>query len=142
LDLTGSGGGKLELGPERNRRSRGTVAPAAEEARLEPRSKLWIERDREVVLSDWRIELLEAIDRTGSLTRAAEQMRTPYRTAWQRLKETEERLGLRLVEARSGGAEGGSSVLTAEGRDLVRRYRQFSEGLAELVDRRFRDAFA
>jgi molybdate transport system regulatory protein len=117
-------------------------APAAEASRLEPRSKLWIERDGSVVLSDWRIELLEAIDRTGSLAKAAEAMGTPYRTAWQRLKETEERLGIRLVETQSGGAEGGGSVLTEEGRELVGRYRRFSEGLAELVDRRFRDAFA
>jgi molybdate transport system regulatory protein len=132
----------LELGPERERRTRGAVASADDAKMLEPRSKLWVERDGAVVLSDWRIELLEAIDRTGSLTKAAEEMRTPYRTAWQRLKETEERLGVRLVETQSGGAEGGGSVLTESGRDLVRRYRHFSEGLAELVDRRFRDAFA
>jgi molybdate transport system regulatory protein len=132
----------LELGPERDRRTRGAVAATSEASALEPRSKLWIERGGEVVLSDWRIELLEAIDRTGSLVKAAEEMRTPYRTAWQRLKETEERLGIRLVQTQSGGADGGGSVLTERGHDLVRRYRRFSEGLVELVDRRFRDAFA
>ena len=108
---------------------------------LEPRSKLWIERDGEVVISDWRLMLLEGIDRTGSLTRAVEEMKVPYRTAWQRLKESEERLGVRLVETQSGGAEGGGSTLTDAARDLLRRYRQFSDGLDELVDRRFRQAF-
>lgn len=108
---------------------------------LEPRSKLWIERGGKVVLSEWRITLLEAIDRTGSLAKAAEEMGVPYRSAWQRLKESEERLGVRLVDAQSGGADGGGSVLTEAARDLVHRYRRFSEGIAELVDQRFKESF-
>ena len=122
----------LELGPDRSRNTRGAAAISLEGGHLEPRSKLWVERNGQVVLSDWRIDLLKAIDRTGSLSRAAEEMNTPYRTAWQRLKETEERLGQRLVETQSGGPEGGGSALTDAGRDLVRRYERFSEGVAEL----------
>jgi len=34
-----------------------------------------------VVLSEWRVELLEAIDALGSLSRAAETLGIPYRTA-------------------------------------------------------------
>jgi molybdate transport system regulatory protein len=110
-------------------------------SQLEPRSKLWIERDGVVALSDWRIALLEGVDRTGSLSKAAEEVGVPYRTAWQKLKDIEERLGVRLFDTQSGGADGGGSVLTADARDLLRRYRQFGEGLAELVDRRFAEAF-
>ena len=109
--------------------------------RLEPRSKLWIERDGTVVLSDWRMALLEGVARTGSLSKAAEEMGVPYRTAWQKRKDTEERLGVRLFDTQSGGADGGGSVLSAAAKDLLRRYRQFGEGLNELVDRRFGRAF-
>ena len=108
---------------------------------LEPRSKVWIERNGEVILSDWRIALLEAIGRTGSLTKAAEEIGVPYRSAWQKLKESEERLGFRLIDTSSGGADGGSSHLTEAAYDLLRRYHRFADGLAELVDRRFREAF-
>lgn len=110
-------------------------------AGLEQRSKLWIERDGVVVMSDWRIILLEAIDRTGSLTMASEDLGVPYRSACQRVKETEQRLGVRLVDTQSGGSDGGGSVLTETGHDLVSRFRLFSEGITELVDRRFKDAF-
>ena len=110
-------------------------------SQLEPRSKLWIERDGAVALSDWRIALLEGVDRTGSLSKAAEEIGVPYRTAWQKLKDAEERLGVRFFDTQSGGAEGGGSVLTADARDLLRRYRQFSDGIAQLVDRRFAEAF-
>ena len=108
---------------------------------LQVRSKLWIEVGGKAVLGDWRAALLAGIERTGSLAKAAEELGTPYRTAWQRLKESEERLGVRLVQTQSGGAEGGGSTLTPAARDLLRRYEQFSKGIEGLVDQRFREAF-
>lgn len=114
---------------------------ARDSAPLEQRSKLWIERGGKVALSDWRILLLEMIGRTGSLSRAAEELGVSYRSAWQRLKESEERLGVRLVLTQSGGADGGGSTLTDVARDLVRRYHRFSDGIAELVDQRFKESF-
>ena len=109
--------------------------------RLEVRSKLWIEAHGKAVLSEYRAAILEGIERTGSLARAAEELGVPYRTAWQRLKESEEVLGLRLVESQSGGADGGGSVLTPAARELLRRYRLMSRGIDRLVDERFREAF-
>jgi molybdate transport system regulatory protein len=110
-------------------------------AQLEPRSKIWIEKNGGTVLSDWRVMLLGAIDRTGSLAKAAEDMGVPYRSAWQKIKESEERLGIRLIATRSGGAAGGNSELTEAAYDLLRRYHQLTDGLAELVDRRFKEVF-
>ena len=106
------------------------------------RSKIWIERDGEVVLSEWRVELLEAIDAHGSLSRAADALDVPYRTAWERVKAAESELGVRLVESESGGADGGGSRLTPEGRDLCRRFRRVSAGIQETVGRRFAQEFA
>ena len=119
--------------------------PAPGPTRMPPgahlRSKIWLERDGKVVLSEWRVELLEAIDETGSLTRAAQKLRVPYRTAWYKLKEIQQRSGLRLLETQSGGAEGGGSRLTPEGRALIERFRRASRGIAELVGERFRVEF-
>ena len=101
------------------------------------RSKIWIERGDDVVLSEWRVELLEAIDASGSLSRAAESLDVPYRTAWDRIKATEAELGFRLLETESGGADGGGSRLTPEARDVCRRFRRVSSGIQEVVSRRF-----
>jgi molybdate transport system regulatory protein len=109
---------------------------------MEARVKLWIEIDGQIVLSDWRIGLLLAIDRTGSLSRAAEALGVPYRTAWHKLKQMEQRLGVRLVASHSGGAEGGSTQLTPVARRLIERYDHFAAGLSQEVDRRFAAAFA
>ncbi len=110
-------------------------------ASLEVRSKIWIERHGGVVLSEWRVELLEAIDAHGSLSRAAVALEVPYRTAWERVKATEAGLGVRLLESESGGADGGGSRLTLEARDLCRRFRRVSGGVQEVVSRRFAAEF-
>ena len=112
-----------------------------DEARLQVRSKIWIEREGDVVLSEWRVELLEAIDANGSLSRAAEALEVPYRTAWERVKATEAEIGVRLLESESGGADGGGSRLTPEARDLCRRFRRVSSGIQEVVSRRFAAEF-
>ena len=108
---------------------------------LQVRSKLWIEVDGEAVLGDWRAAILEGIERTGSLAKAAMEMNVPYRTAWQRLKESEKRIGIQLIDTQSGGSEGGGSTLTPAAKELLRRYAEFSGGIEELVNQRFHDAF-
>ena len=106
---------------------------------LEIRSKIWIERrgGGNVVLSEWRVELLEAIDAHGSLSRAAEALDIPYRTAWERVKATESEIGFRLLDSESGGLDGGGSSLTPRARELCRRFRRISGGIQEVVSRRF-----
>ena len=109
---------------------------------IEPRTKVWFERDGRVALSEWRVELLQAIDETGSLTAAAERMGVPYRTAWYKLREAEQQLGTRLVESRTGGVQGGGSQLTDAGRDAVERFLKVSGGLDRLIRERFEAEFA
>ena len=94
------------------------------------------------MLSDWRAELLRAIEETGSLSGAALRMDVPYRTAWYKLKEIETQLGVRLVETHSGGSDGGGSSLTPEGREILRRFRRVYRDVEGIVRRRFEREFA
>jgi molybdate transport system regulatory protein len=104
-------------------------------------SKVWFDRDGRVALSEWRVELLEAVDATGSLTKAAELMHVPYRTAWHKLNEMEESLGVKLHCTQSGGHDGGSSELTPEAREIIARFRRVTRGLEDLIETRFRVEF-
>jgi molybdate transport system regulatory protein len=109
---------------------------------VRPRLKVWLEGDDgRVTLSEWRVGLLAAVGRHGSLVAAARELGVPHRTAWQRLREMEERLGIKLVQASSGGAAGGASHLTPEAEELVRRYQQLRDGLDDLLAERYRSAF-
>jgi molybdate transport system regulatory protein len=68
-------------------------------------------------------------------------MDVPYRTAWTRLRETEAALGFRLLDSQAGGAAGGGSALTPAARAVLDRFHRVADGVAELVDQRFRDEF-
>lgn len=121
------------------------MTPRAEDAAgippLAPRAKLWLEVAGRIGLSEWRVALLEAVEETGSLARAAEQLAIPYRTAAYKIREIEDHLGTRLLTGQSGGAAGGGSHLTPAARDLIRRWRRFSAGLDEWVTARFAETF-
>ena len=108
---------------------------------MQPKSNLWIEKDGEVVLSRWRVNLLRAIDEAGSISAAAEKMKVSYHRAWEKLHEMETRLGVTLVETQTGGEHGGGARLTQVARDYVARFEQFSQGIDEIVARRFAQAF-
>ena len=110
---------------------------------MHPRLKVWIETESgEVALSDWRVMLLEAVAEQGSLVAAARSLEVPHRTAWQRIHEMEERLGVRLLETTSGGVGGGRSHLTPAAFDLLERYRSLRVGLDDVVRQRFQTTFA
>ena len=108
---------------------------------MEPKFNLWIEHNGVVVLSEWRVKLLEAIDQTGSISRAAERMKVTYHRAWEKLHEMEEGLGYKLLDAQVGGAGGGGAELTDKGRDLIKRFRKLDQGLSDEIDQRFEESF-
>ncbi len=100
---------------------------------LSPQVNVWLEVGGEVALSGWRVALLEAVDRHGSINAAAAAMGIQYRLAWQRIHEMEERLGLVLVQTVAGGAGGGGSVLTPAARDLITRFRAMNAAIEAFV---------
>ena len=108
---------------------------------LTPHLNLWLERDGQVVLSVWRVQLLAAIEQTGSISAAAERMQVQYRLAWDRLDEMERGLGLRLVDRHAGGAGGGGASLTAAGRDLVDRFNVLAAAVDGCLAEHFQQSF-
>jgi molybdate transport system regulatory protein len=108
---------------------------------LVPHVKVWVDVDGQVALSDWRIALLEKIDECGSLAEAARQLNVPYQTARYKLREMQTALGGQVLVSHSGGAARGGMQLTARARDAIRRYRDVTEGLEELIATRFASAF-
>jgi molybdate transport system regulatory protein len=101
----------------------------------------WIEVAGEVALSQWRVALLHAVEETGSISSAATRMGVHFRVAWRKIKEMEERLGVRLVLGQTGGPHGGGAELTREARDYIRRFHLFTQGLTETAEKQFREAF-
>ncbi len=105
------------------------------------RSKIWFEVDGDAVFGRGRRFLLEAIDTYGSINRAAKEIGISFRKAWGHIKAMEGRLGIRLVERKTGGKNGGGAALTDDARQFLLRYELMEEGIRELVDERFRRIF-
>ena len=108
---------------------------------MQPRVKLWVEKDGLLVFSDYRAELLDRIARTGSISGGAERMGLSYRRAWGKIKEIEHNLGVRLVQSEVGGLGGGRTKLTPEGEEILARYRAFRAAAQSHVGRDFTKAF-
>ncbi len=99
-----------------------------------PRQKLWIETDGQLVMSDYRVRLLELVAETGSLAEAASALGLSYRRAWGKVKELEANLGRSLVQSEVGGAGGGRTALTPDAEALVAAYRRFQERVERDVE--------
>ncbi len=108
---------------------------------MRPRFNIWLEVDGEVASSCWRVRLLEAIGEQGSITAGAKAMDVPYRVAWQKVHEMEERLGVQLLDTQTGGQEGGGAVLTDAGRTHVDLMRSFCEQADKAIHEIYRDTF-
>jgi len=108
---------------------------------MRPCSNFWIEKDGKVVLSEWRVALLEAVEQTGSINAAAAQQGVPFRVAWRKLQEMEDGLGVPLTERITGGPRGGGTRLTAAGRAYIAQFHAAIAGLKAQVERQFRAAF-
>ncbi len=108
---------------------------------MEPKYNFWLERNNEVVVSVWRIKLLDAIAQTGSISAGAEKMGVPYRVAWQKIREMEERLGQKLLETQTGGRDGGGAKLTPLAVDYVEKFTQFNEEAHQYLQTRYEAMF-
>jgi molybdate transport system regulatory protein len=122
---------------------RAEVSPVRPDGRyaLEPRIKLWIEKDGRLVLSDYRVQLLIHVGETGSLAEAAQRMGLSYRRAWGKVREIEQNLGVALVASEIGGAGGGGSHLTRQGERLVALYRRFQKLMETDLGKEFKEVF-
>jgi len=82
--------------------------------------------------------LLEAVDRTGSISAAARDLDMSYRRAWLLLDSVNHLFAQPTLEAGPGGAGGGGARLTTFGRNLLNRYRRLERAAdrATAADRR------
>ena len=121
-------------GTKRKRRG-GQTAP------LVPRVKVWLEVGGRYAVGLGISEILQAVDRTGSIKQAAIEVGKSYRHVWERVKEAEAALGIGLVETRIGGKDTRRSCLTADARRLVAAFLTFRRRMMEVLNEEFDRCF-
>ncbi|NCO21522.1 MAG: LysR family transcriptional regulator [Rhodobacterales bacterium] len=78
-----------------------------------------------------KAELLERIDRCGSIAAAGREMSMSYKRAWQLIGTLNAMFRQPLVDSTRGGPGGGGAVLTETGRTVLALYRAFEAEAAE-----------
>jgi molybdate transport system regulatory protein len=114
--IKGNPGGKRASGARRPT-PRGADAVVSIAATLAMR---WADR---TLVGGNRIDLLEAIDRCGSISGAARAVGISYKTAWDAVDAMNNAAEKPIVLRAVGGIGGGGTMLTEEGKEAVRLYR-------------------
>ena len=104
---------------------------------LRVRSKVWIENDDgKLVIGTGRLRILEAILELGSMNKAAQKLKQPFRAVWGKIRATEQRCGFKIVERTSEG-----SRLTREGLELLDTYSKLTRRCDNYTDQQFNELF-
>jgi molybdate transport system regulatory protein len=88
--------------------------------KLKLKSSQWIvDKDNNIIIGKGRAEILENIERTGSINQTAKMMQMSYKAVWSKIKATEKHMNACIVHA--DRKEG--SRLSKEGKDLLAKYK-------------------
>lgn len=90
---------------------------------------LRLETDKGLAFGPGRAQLLENIERLGSLSKAAKELGMGYRAAWGKIRRTEEVLGFKLIETGGNYKEG--CRLTRAGKELMERFHRWRQEVEE-----------
>lgn len=98
------------------------------------RSKIWIETEEGILISEGRIQLLKLIAETGSLNKAAKAMNISYQKAWKLIDASNKASKQPLIATQIGGNKGGGTVLTPYGQSLIESFEAINKSCWEFLD--------
>lgn len=84
-------------------------------------------------LGPGKVQVLEMIRDSGSISQAARAMGMSYRSAWQLVSSMNSLFREPVVNTTLGGRNGGSATVTAFGADVVRRYRAMERATRKAI---------
>jgi molybdate transport system regulatory protein len=107
-------------------------------AKLKLKSSQWIvDEDDNAIIGKGRMEILDNIEKTGSINQTAKMMKMSYKAVWSKIKATEKHLDTVIVHA--DRKEG--SRLSKEGKELLEKYRLLKKECLSADDKLFHRIF-
>ena len=89
---------------------------------MEISSNLTLEIFNQPFLLEKRIDLLIAVKRTGSISKAAKEVPMSYKAAWEAIESMNNLSTIPIVQRETGGVGGGGTTLTPYGENLIATY--------------------
>ncbi len=97
--------------------------------------RCWITINGEKFLGPGPIELLEWIEKEGSIVKAAKQMGMSYKKAWDLIDHLNTQSKHPFVELRQGGQHGGGAGLTSHAKKVITEYKSLTHKLQQLMEK-------
>lgn len=98
------------------------------------KSRIWIEIENKVLLGEGRVQLLKAIEETGSLSKAAKELKISYKKAWTLIDAVNKSAKKPVTETSIGGKGGGGAQLTNYGKKLITVFDEINKNCWEFLD--------
>lgn len=89
--------------------------------------------ESEIALGPGKADLLEAIEKAGSISAAARAMNMSYKRAWDLVYVMNTRFAQPLVDTAIGGKRGGGAQVTEFGQEVLQIYRRLEAKAFEAV---------
>ncbi|NNK82703.1 MAG: LysR family transcriptional regulator [Flavobacteriaceae bacterium] len=103
------------------------------------KSRIWIETNGHVLLGEGRIKLLKAIDKLGSLSKAAKSMDMSYNKAWNLVDSINKSAKKPVVSKTIGGKGGGGTIITNHGKKLIQVYNNINSSCWKFLDHQLKE---
>src|ERR1700709_624378 len=88
---------------------------------------LWVEGDGQRFFGPGPVELLELIEKTGSISKAAKGMGMSYKKAWDIVSRINAMAAEPFVVTSVGGEDGGGSAISVDAKEMIAWYRGLRE---------------
>ena len=95
---------------------------------------LWIEGDGQRFFGPGPVELLELIEKTGSISKAAKGMGMSYKKAWEIVNRINGMGVEPFVVTSIGGEDGGGSAISADAKEMIAWYQELRERFREFLE--------
>ena len=86
-------------------------------------------------MGEGRVQLLKAIDETGSLSKAAKSLNLSYKKAWQLLDSVNKSAKKPVTINSIGGKGGGGAELTDYGKSLINAFDAINKNCWDFLDK-------
>ncbi|MBC6989496.1 winged helix-turn-helix domain-containing protein [Hymenobacter sp. BT491] len=96
--------------------------------------RLWVESSEERFMGIGRLELLEKIEATGSISKAAQAMNMSYKRAWDLVSSMNTQANKPLVITQTGGKSGGGALVTEEGKQAIQAFQAMQERFRQFME--------